>query len=230
MHRLKLLQYLENTNDTFLKPKIKLITNDIEKANLNTNVKQKLASSAKLPSPKLESSIKIPNHIHNSRSTVGIKKYKPVINIKQKNNEVLTDNDAKKYKTRSSVTMNKLKQQIVKVNKQKELRSSNVELQLEPIPNIKIEEPKSPSFFVRTLKDELIEEEHYDTETSNDLDDDISVEYEGCLENEGIQTHTKNKIRKNDSSNSSIIEDAKYDNHKELGMYLCFYSSIIYVI
>jgi len=44
-HRQKLLQYLENTNDTFLKPKIKLISNDLEKSNLNHNYKRKTRSS-----------------------------------------------------------------------------------------------------------------------------------------------------------------------------------------
>ncbi|XP_003243147.1 uncharacterized protein LOC100571318 [Acyrthosiphon pisum] len=44
-HRQKLLQYLENTNDTVLKPKIKLISNDIEKSNLNHNVNRKTRSS-----------------------------------------------------------------------------------------------------------------------------------------------------------------------------------------
>ncbi|XP_060857642.1 uncharacterized protein LOC132935187 [Metopolophium dirhodum] len=44
-HRQKLLQYLENTNDTVLKPKIKLISNDIEKSNLNHNVKRRTRSS-----------------------------------------------------------------------------------------------------------------------------------------------------------------------------------------
>ncbi|CAI6373234.1 unnamed protein product [Macrosiphum euphorbiae] len=44
-HRQKLLQYLENTNDTFLKPKIKLISNDIEKSNINHNYKRKTRSS-----------------------------------------------------------------------------------------------------------------------------------------------------------------------------------------
>ena len=44
-HRQKLLQYLENTDDTVLKPKIKSISKDIEKSNLNHNDKRKTRSS-----------------------------------------------------------------------------------------------------------------------------------------------------------------------------------------
>lgn len=47
-HRQKLLKYLENINDTDLKPKIKLDLDDLEEFNLENNIKAKRRSKIKV--------------------------------------------------------------------------------------------------------------------------------------------------------------------------------------
>jgi len=143
-HRQKLLQYLENTNDTVLKPKIKLVSNDIEKSNLNHNVKPKIASNTEVETPKFIPTIKITSY--RNKPTIHVKTYEAVINTEPNNPEVLTDNNIKKYQTRSSITENQLPPNI-KANIQDEVltdnnikkyqtRSSITENQLPP--NIKV--------------------------------------------------------------------------------------------
>lgn len=53
-HRQKLLKYLENINDTDLKPKIKLDFNDLEEFNLENNVKAKPKSKVKVKEELIE--------------------------------------------------------------------------------------------------------------------------------------------------------------------------------
>ncbi|KAL4152673.1 hypothetical protein QTP88_000506 [Uroleucon formosanum] len=96
-HRQKLLQCLENTNDTFLKPKIKLISNDLEKFNLNHNVKRKTRSS--IPVNQLQPNVRV-NKQYEPLSNVELK-LEPSPNIKIKKSEP------------PSVTLKKLKEQLI---------------------------------------------------------------------------------------------------------------------
>lgn len=193
-HRQKLLQLLEDSDDTILKPKIKLISKSIEKSNLNHHAKPIIASSAKLLNQK-------------TTSTVGEKQIKPVINTKEKYLEVLTD-DTKKYLTRSNVTVNQLKHPNIRVNKQEELNLSNVELQLGPIPNNEINNPEPSPVILKKLKDQLLEELNYSS-NSEETEEDISVGDEKDL-SELVQTYIES-----DNSNSSLIEEDEYDGHKQ---------------
>jgi len=56
-HRQKLLQYLENTDDTVLKPKIKLISNNIEKSNLKSKRKTRSSITVKQLHPNVKVNI-----------------------------------------------------------------------------------------------------------------------------------------------------------------------------
>jgi hypothetical protein len=201
-HRQKLLQYLENTNDTILKPKIKLVSNNLEKFNLNHNVKPKIAFSTKLLNTKLEPT-KIRNH--KTRSTVQLKQLKPIITTKEKKHEVVTSVDIKKYKTRSSDTLNQLQPNIVNV--QAELPSSNIELKQKSISTSEIINPPEP--IIKKLKEQLIEELYNSSSESEDIDDNISV---GSNEDwsEVFPTDNKSDEYNNVSSNSIPVEAVKY--------------------
>ncbi|XP_060868134.1 uncharacterized protein LOC132943253 [Metopolophium dirhodum] len=209
-HRQKLLQYLENTNDTVLKPKIKLVSNDIEKSNLNHNVKPIIASNTEVQTPKLLPTIKITNY--RNKPIIQVKTYEAVIDTKPKNPEVLTDNNIKKYKTRSSITVNQLPPNI-KVNIQDE-PISNFKLKLKPLPNIEIKDPEPPPVIVKKLKEQLIEE-LFDSSSSEEIDDNISVGNNDDW-NEIYQTHEKSDVDENDSRNVRLIQAVGYDAHKQL--------------
>jgi len=206
LHRQKLLQCLEKSNDTVLKPKIKLVSNNLEKFNLNPNVKPKIASSTELISSKLEPT-KVTNH--KTTSTVQQKQFKPVITTKEKNLEVLTSVDTKKYKTRSSVTLNQI-QPNIKVNIQAELPISNFELIPTLIPTIEKKDPEPPEPVLKKLKEQLIEE-LYNISSSDDIDDCISVG-----SHEFSDTNTMNNVHDNDSSNLISVGVDKYCEHKQL--------------
>ncbi|KAL5238785.1 hypothetical protein ACI65C_006195 [Semiaphis heraclei] len=167
LHRQKLLQHLENINDTKFKPKIKLVANDLEKNNINKlisndvrknelnilvsnnrkkssnshhNVKPKIAYGSDSKNPKRKSNIKCTNYKNKSR--IQMKTYERVINTKPKNHEVLTDIDIKKCKTRSSLPVNQLQSKF-KSNIQEEPLLI-VEFKSEPLPgpNIEIKDPE----------------------------------------------------------------------------------------
>ncbi|XP_060851140.1 uncharacterized protein LOC132929653 [Rhopalosiphum padi] len=208
-HRQKLLQYLENTNDTVLKPKIKLVSNNLEKFNSNHNVKPKIAFSTELLNSKLEPT-KIINH--KTRSTVRLKQLKPIITTKEKKREVVTSVDIKKYKTRSSDTLNQLQPNII-VNVQAELPSSNIELKQKSISNSEIINPPEP--IIKKLKEQLIEELYNSSSESEDIDDNISV---GSNEDwsEIFPTDNKSDVYNNVSSNSIPVEAVKYYEQEQL--------------
>ncbi|XP_001950163.2 uncharacterized protein LOC100162746 [Acyrthosiphon pisum] len=208
-HRQKLLQYLENTNDTVIKPKIKLVSNDIEKSNLNHNVKPTIASNTEVQTPKIIPTIKITNY--RNKPTIHVKTYEAVINTKPNDPEVLTYNNIKKYKTRSSITANQLPPNI-KVNIKDEPLSS-FQLKQKPLPNIEIKDPKSPPA-IKKLKEQLIAE-LFDSSSSEENDDNISVGNNDNW-NEIYQTHNGSDVDENDSSNLRLMESVRYDGHKEL--------------
>ncbi|KAE9543247.1 hypothetical protein AGLY_003158 [Aphis glycines] len=203
LHRQKLLQCLEKSNDTVLKPKIKLVSNNLEKFNLNHNVKPKIAPSTELINSKLEPT-KVTNH--RTRSTVQQKQLKPVITTKEKNVDI------KKHKTRSSVTLNQLKPNI-KVNIKAELPISNVELKPTPIPIIEKKDPESPEPIIKKLKEQLIEELYNSSSSSEDIDDNISV---GSNEdwNDFFDSNSTSDVYDNDSSNSIPVGVNKYEHEK----------------
>ena len=172
-HRQKLLNYLENTNDTVLKPKIKLVSNNLNKYNSKQNVKPKIASRAeKLPSLKLETTIKVTNH--ETSSAVQVKNIKPVINTTAKHPEALTNIDLLKRKPSSTVIVN------------------------QPQPNIEIKDIESPPV-LKKLKEQLLEE-LFDSSSSEEIDDNISV---------GSNEDWYN------SSNSNFESAFKYDEHEQ---------------
>jgi len=245
LHRQKLLKRLENVNDTFIKPKAKLISNDLKQnnfknlvtnavaksnlnklvsnngkksSNFNHDVKPKIASSSAWKNPKRRSTINFTNNKNKSSSLT--KTYERVINTKPKSNEVLTNIDIQKYKARSSLAVNQL-QPNFKLNIQ-EVPLSNVEFKSEPLPepNIETDHPEPP-ITVKKLKEQLIEELMEDDSLSSlscseeENEDNISV---GSNENwnEVNQTHIENDLDDNDCSNSSLIEEVKYDGHKQL--------------
>jgi len=207
-HRQKLLQYLENSNDTIIKPKIKLVSNNLEKFNLNHNVKPKIAFSNELLNSKLEPT-KISNH--KTRSTVRLKQLKPIITTKDKKPEVVTGVDIKKYKTRSSDTLNQL-QPNIKVNVLSELPSSNTELKRKSISTNEILDPPEP--IIKKLKEQLIEELYNSSSESEDIDDNISV---GSNEDwsEVFPTDNKSDVYNNVSSNAIPVEAVKYYEQKQ---------------
>ncbi|KAL4130633.1 hypothetical protein QTP88_008054 [Uroleucon formosanum] len=220
-HRQKLLQYLENTNDTVLMPRIKLVSNNLEKCNLNDNIKSKDASSTETETPKIIPSIKITNY--RNKSHIRVKTYQPVIKTKPKNIEVLPD-DLQIYKIRSNVTVSHLPPNL-KVNIQKEpltsikLRpkpSSKVELKQKPLPNIEIKDPgpPPPPVIVKKLKEQLIEE-LFDSSSSEEIDDNISVGNDDDW-NEIYRIHNGSNLDENDSSNSSLVEAVRHNGHKQL--------------
>jgi len=230
LHRQKLLQCLEKSNDTILKPKIKLVSNNLEKFNLNHNVKPKIASSTELINSKLKPT-KVTNH--RTRSTVQQKQFKPVITTKEKNLEVLKNVDIKKYKTRSSVTLNQL-QPNIKVNIKAELPISNVDLKPTPIPINEKKDPEPPEPIIKKLKEQLIEELYNSSSSSEDIDDNISV---GSNEdwNDYFDSNSMSEVYDNDSSNSIPVGVNKYehekpDNKKSLKdckyLYICFVNYI----
>ncbi|KAE9533249.1 hypothetical protein AGLY_009290 [Aphis glycines] len=199
----KILRFLKNKNDKFIKPKIKSVSNNSEKFTLNHNVKPKTASSTELLSTKLQTT-KVKNR--KTRSNIQKKQFKPVIIIKEKNLDVLKDVDKKKNKTRTSVALNQL-QPNIKVNIQAELPISNVELKPTPIPTIDKKDPEPPQPVIKTLKDQLIEELN-NSSGSEDIDDDISVG-----SNEFSVTYSMSDIHDNDSSNLIPIGvDKHYEN------------------
>jgi len=230
-HRQKLLQYLENTNDTVLMPKIKLVSNDIEKSNLNYNVKPKIASITTAQAPKILPTIKITSY--GNKPAIQVKKYEAVINTKPKNSEVLTDNNInntiKKYQTRSSTTLNQSSTTLnqssttlnqssitvnqlppnIKVNIQDE-PLSNIQLKRKPLPNIEIKDPE-PKPAIKKLKEQLIEE-LFDSSSSEEIDDDISVGNNDDW-NEFYETHRESDVGDNDSSNLRLM---KSGGHKLL--------------
>ncbi|XP_025193394.1 uncharacterized protein LOC112593248 [Melanaphis sacchari] len=210
LHRQKLLKYLENTNDTILKPKIKLVSNNLEKFNLNHNVKPKISPSTELLNSKLEST-KVTSY--KTRSTSRLKQLKPLITTKEKNLEDLTDVGIKKYKTRSSAVENQL-QPNIKINTQTELPLSNVESKLKLIPTIEKKNPEPPEPVIKKLKEQLIEE-LYNSSSSSEDNDSISVGNEEDW-NEIFQTNEKSDIYDNDNSNSIPVEAVKYYGHKQL--------------
>lgn len=207
LHRQKLLQCLEKSNDTVLKPKIKLVSNNLEKFNLNHNVKPKITSSTELINSKLEPT-KVTNH--KTRSTVQRKQFKPVIITKEKN--LLTNVDIKNYKTRSSITLNQL-QPNIKVNIKAELPISNVELKQTPIPIIEKKDPEPPEPIFKKLKEQLIEELYNSSSSSEDIDDNISV---GSNEdwNDFFDSNSMSDVYDNDSSNSIPVGVNKYEHEK----------------
>ncbi|XP_026819843.1 uncharacterized protein LOC113558550 isoform X2 [Rhopalosiphum maidis] len=77
-HRQKLLQYLQNSNDTFLKPKIKLVSNSLERINSNHKIKPKIARSTELLNRKLEPT---KNRNHKTRSTDTLNQLQPNIKV-----------------------------------------------------------------------------------------------------------------------------------------------------
>jgi len=209
-HRQKLLKYLENTNDTVLRPKIKLVSNNIEKSNLNQNVIPKIASGPELQTPKPLPTIKVTNY--KNKSTIRVKTYERVINnTKPKIPEVLTDSYIKNYKTRSSNTVNQLHPNF-KVNIQKE-PLSNFQLRLKPLPKIEIKDPEPPPV-IKKLKEQLLEE-LLDSSSSEEIDDNISV---GNNEdwNDIYQTHNGSDVDESDSSNLSLMESISYDEYTQL--------------
>ncbi|XP_050062134.1 uncharacterized protein LOC114122077 [Aphis gossypii] len=204
-HRQKLLQCLENSNDTFLKPKIKSVSNNLEKFTLNHNVEPKTAFSTELLSSKLEPT-KVTNR--KTRSYVQKKQLKSVIAIKEKNLDVLKDVDKKKKKTRTSVTLNQL-QPNIKVNIQAKLPISNVKLKPTPICTIDKKDPEPPQPVIKKLKDLLIEELN-NSSGSEDIDDDISVG-----SNEFSVTYSMSDVHDNDSSNLIPVGVEKHYEHKQ---------------
>jgi len=208
-HRQKRLQRIECTDDTHLKSKIKSVSNDIEKSNLNHNVKPIIASNTEVQTPKLLPTIKVTNY--RNKPTIQVKTYEAVIDTKPKNPEVLTDNNIKKYKTRSSITVNQLPPNM-KVNIQDE-PISNFELKLKPLPNIEIKDPEPP-VIIKKLKEQLIEE-LLDSSTSEEIEDNISVGNNDDW-NDIYQKHNVIDVDENDSSNLRLTEAVGYDAHKQL--------------
>lgn len=203
LHRQKLLQFLEKINDTVIRPKIKLVSNDIEK----------IASTTEFQKPKLTQST---ISINKDKSRIRVKPHEPVLNTKAKNIEDLTGIDVKKGKTRSSNTVNQL-QPNNKINKREE-PLSNVKLKLEPLSSIEIRDPKPP-VIVKKLKEQLIEE-LFDSSSSEEIDDDISVGNNDDWD-EIYQTHNENNYENAisaASSNSSLTGDVPYDEYKQLAI------------
>jgi hypothetical protein len=77
-HRQKLLQYLQNSGDTILKPKIKLVSNSLKKNIFKHDVKPKIALSTELLNRKLKPT-KISNH--KTRSTDTLDQLQPNIKV-----------------------------------------------------------------------------------------------------------------------------------------------------
>jgi len=144
---------------------------------------------------------KLLRHLKRINDTV----YEPKIKLISKNLEKANLIHNVKRKIRSSSTVNQL-QPNVKVNKQDE-PLSNVELKPEPLRNIKIK--KSEPEILKKLKEQLIEEQ-YNSSSSEETDDNISVGNNEYWD-ENFQTHNEN-----DSDNSSIIEEVKYNRQEQL--------------
>ncbi|KAE9533283.1 hypothetical protein AGLY_009324 [Aphis glycines] len=162
----KILRFLKNKNDTFIKPKIKSVSNNSKKFTLNHNVKPKTASSTELLSTKLQTT-KVKNR--KTRSNIQKKQFKPVIIIKEKNLDVLKDVDKKKKQNQ-----NKCCSQSTSTKHETELPISNVELKPTPIPTIDKKDPEPPQPVIKTLEDQSIKELN-SSSGSKDIDDDISV-------------------------------------------------------
>jgi len=158
-----------------------------------------------LQTPKLPPTIKVTKY--KKGSSIRIKTYEPVINnTKPKCLEVLTD-DIKKDK---SITKNQ-PQTNFEVNIQNELLS-NIQLKPKPLPKIEIRDPEPP-LVVKKLKEQLLEE-LYDSTSSEDIDDNISV---GDNEDYEIyQTYNGSDVDVNDISNLSLKEPISYDEHTQL--------------
>ncbi|XP_060846006.1 uncharacterized protein LOC132925648 [Rhopalosiphum padi] len=119
-HRQKLLQYLQNSGDTILKPKIKLVSNSLEKIIFKHDVKPKIALSTELLNRKLKPT-KIRNHKTISTDTldqlqpnikVNVEAELPSSNIELKqrsisNNEIIDPLDPPKP------MIKKLKEQLI---------------------------------------------------------------------------------------------------------------------
>jgi len=210
MHRQRLLRLLENTNDTFLKPIIKSVSNDIKKSNLNHNVKPTIASSTEFQKPKLtQSTISIINF--KDKSTIRVKTNEPN-EPEAKNIEVLTGIDVNKSKSTSSITGNQPLPN-VKINKLVE-PLSDVKLKLEPSPTIEIpSNPGDTNPVIKKLKEQLIDE-LFDSSSSEEIDDNISVGNEDC--NEFFSIHNYCDVDEDDKRNlkTAVKVDEQLFNNK----------------